>query len=396
MDGPRNSQHARLLFIVVLSIATLGTFINSHSVVYSKSAATSQRIIWPVDTKNGPWRIISGYYGGDHANYTTYGIDIARTDGEANTLAETIKSPVSGTIQYDGAARDNIGQCAFILIDGTSDLKIALCHLNFSSDIWDSIDHTKVIRGKHVDQGQTNLGNIAQDTVNGSANTHLHLNIYTEQGTNANTRQAVPFTGDNHIGDCGDFTTDKSWVGAINCGTSSSITINFSVTMLGISNVSGNNNSPKHPSRRADIQVVNSSGNVIKTLQKNTTYNANTGVYNGSITLDNLSLEDFLLQVRLSNALFKQLPQIFNYPSATVTAQTVALISGDINADGQLDILDYNLLLGCYGSKLDTSSCQDKFSSSDLPHNSDLNDDGVVDAVDYNIWLRDTQTQKGD
>ena len=70
--------------------------------------------------------------------------------------------------------------------------------------------------------------------------------------------------------------------------------------------------------------------------------------------------------------------------TATWNPGQIALISGDINQDNSMDILDYNILMSCYGSK----ACSYKT-------NSDLNDDGVVDGIDYNIWLRNSQTQHG-
>jgi hypothetical protein len=63
-----------------------------------------------------------------------------------------------------------------------------------------------------------------------------------------------------------------------------------------------------------------------------------------------------------------------------------ALISisavGDIDGNGTINILDYNVLINCYGNKKTTQSCganKDK---------SDFNNDGVIDGVDYNLFLR--------
>ncbi|HVT63084.1 MAG TPA: dockerin type I repeat-containing protein [Legionellaceae bacterium] len=59
----------------------------------------------------------------------------------------------------------------------------------------------------------------------------------------------------------------------------------------------------------------------------------------------------------------------------------VTLISGDINADGKIDILDFNILSSCFGAKATTDSCGGK------QVDADLNDDGVVDGIDYNLFL---------
>ncbi len=65
-----------------------------------------------------------------------------------------------------------------------------------------------------------------------------------------------------------------------------------------------------------------------------------------------------------------------------VTDQTI--IIGDIyptsGSDNIMDIKDYNALVGCFGSKSDSSGCDDKMVA-------DLDDNGVVDGTDYNIMF---------
>jgi Dockerin type I domain len=60
---------------------------------------------------------------------------------------------------------------------------------------------------------------------------------------------------------------------------------------------------------------------------------------------------------------------------------TMTPISGDVDGNNVVNILDYNDLMSCYGSKANTPSCQYKTTS-------DLNDDGSIGGVDYNIILR--------
>ena len=54
---------------------------------------------------------------------------------------------------------------------------------------------------------------------------------------------------------------------------------------------------------------------------------------------------------------------------------------GDVNHDGKVDIVDYSLIMGCFGDKFKTSSCV-------AGKAADINGDGVVDGIDYNIWFR--------
>lgn len=60
---------------------------------------------------------------------------------------------------------------------------------------------------------------------------------------------------------------------------------------------------------------------------------------------------------------------------------TGAAIQGDIDHDGVVDIVDYRLLMACFGDKFKTPSCTAGSAA-------DLNGDGLVDGIDYNILLR--------
>lgn len=65
-------------------------------------------------------------------------------------------------------------------------------------------------------------------------------------------------------------------------------------------------------------------------------------------------------------------------PLPTPTLTSVPMF-GDINGDGKIDILDYNIVSYCYGQTTATvPTCK----------NADLNNDGIVNGVDYNLFLR--------
>lgn len=68
----------------------------------------------------------------------------------------------------------------------------------------------------------------------------------------------------------------------------------------------------------------------------------------------------------------------------------ITLPSGDINNDNKVDILDYNLLVSCYGDKASSSACGDNKTRADL------NDDGVIDGIDYNLFIRGLSVKEGD
>jgi hypothetical protein len=69
---------------------------------------------------------------------------------------------------------------------------------------------------------------------------------------------------------------------------------------------------------------------------------------------------------------------------STAQIPTTTLISGDINNDNAVNILDYNILMGCYSDFLPASNCN----SVDAVR-ADITDDGNVDQFDYNLFLRE-------
>ena len=69
---------------------------------------------------------------------------------------------------------------------------------------------------------------------------------------------------------------------------------------------------------------------------------------------------------------------------------TTTLITGDINGDNVINILDYNLLMGCYSDFLPPVSC-----SSQNEILADITDDGEVNQFDYNLFLRELTSRGG-
>ncbi len=69
---------------------------------------------------------------------------------------------------------------------------------------------------------------------------------------------------------------------------------------------------------------------------------------------------------------------------------TVTMVAGDVNGDNSLNILDYNLLVGCYSDLLPAISCTQA-----TKVKTDLNDNGDVNQFDYNLFLREITVQTG-
>lgn len=157
---------------------------------------------------------------------------------------------------------------------------------------------------------------------------------------------------------------------------------------------SGGNISPIHTQRSVSLTVLNTSGQPVATAQGAVNYSQSSHTFQGVLSVTHLVTGTYLAQVKLDGFLSQQLPGISTVsPGQTITLPLASLVTGDINNDNQLDILDYNILVSCFGSKQQTSSCTNP--PTQQSPGSDLTDDGKVDGVDYNIFLRELSVQPG-
>lgn len=160
------------------------------------------------------------------------------------------------------------------------------------------------------------------------------------------------------------------------------VNLTLNVTMPGIGSGNGDNSSPEHMSRTGAVAIFNASNQQVGTNSANFAYT--NGVYTSHVQTS-LQPGLYYVKVKLDNTLFKLIPGVQNLRSGENNLTTVALVPGDLNGNNILDISDYNVFVGCYG----TSICSQK-------NLVDFNDDGVIDTIDYNILLRSFATRLGD
>jgi hypothetical protein len=135
------------------------------------------------------------------------------------------------------------------------------------------------------------------------------------------------------------------------------------------------------------------------------TFDATNGVYVGTVDLGTSFVSgDYTITVTADGHLTRRVPG-----SVTITAETpkdvsrVNLVTGDINMDNQLSILDYNILMSCLNdpdiNPFDHTLCN---SNPDFIKRANLEDNGVngvgvVDKFDYNLFVREfSKVQNGD
>lgn len=155
---------------------------------------------------------------------------------------------------------------------------------------------------------------------------------------------------------------------------------------------SGGNPNPLHKSKPITITVFNASNQLVMTVQGNLLYLTGDGKFGGYIDMGMLASGNYLAKIRTDGFLTRQISGIITVTQGQINnISSVSLIAGDINNDNQLDILDYNILISCFGIKQNASSCT--AAPTQKSSGADINDDGSVDGIDYNLFLRELSVQ---
>lgn len=197
--------------------------------------------------------------------------------------------------------------------------------------------------------------------------------------------------------------------------TSNPNTTVFSLTLCphGVGNCgdnvasTGGNINPLHTTRTIALSMMDTSNHLIggSPFAGQVNYTAATENFQGTVSIPPVPNGQYLVSVKMEGYLTKQLPGIVTVTRGQpVTLAPVPLVTGDINNDNQVDLLDYNMLVGCYGVKITTQSCLAAptalFSGADIlddgPGSADSNKtDPPVDGGDYNEFLRELSVQVG-
>jgi len=115
-------------------------------------------------------------------------------------------------------------------------------------------------------------------------------------------------------------------------------------------------------------------------------YNTTTGNFTGNIDLGaDFNTGIYTVKIKTDKYLRGLVTGIQTITKGQInTLPSLTLVTGDINNDNQINIVDYNILIGCYSDLLPAVNCTD--SNKDL---SDLTDDNGVNQFDYNLFIRE-------
>ena len=153
------------------------------------------------------------------------------------------------------------------------------------------------------------------------------------------------------------------------------------------------NKNPLRQTREVEVSVYNADESLVSTKQGKINYNPTNGNFTGQIDMGtNLLSGIYTIKLKSPFYLNKRISGIQTIKAGeTNTLPQVTLVTGDVNNDNVLNILDYNLIAGCYSDFAPPVSC-----TSSQKIETDITDDGNVNQFDYNLFLRDLSVQNGD
>ncbi len=159
----------------------------------------------------------------------------------------------------------------------------------------------------------------------------------------------------------------------------------------------GGNPNPLHPQRQITIEVLNTQNQIVLTKAGAVNFNSTNGNFTGSVNMGKvLSTGAYTIKIKSTQYLRRIVPGIQSITAGIANQLPQAvLVTGDITgpngvADNALNILDYNIIIGCYSDFLPAASC-----TTENKLLADLGDDGKVNQFDYNLFLRELTNVTG-
>ncbi len=155
---------------------------------------------------------------------------------------------------------------------------------------------------------------------------------------------------------------------------------------------SGGNQHPLHPQRNVRVEVLNAQNQLILTKDGVVNFSTTGGNFTGTVDAGTTLVSGvYTIKVKTNQFLKALTPGIQNIIAGGVNQMPqTTLINGEINGDNTINILDYNILIGCYSDLTPAVSCT---AANNLL--ADLDDDGHVNQFDYNLFLRELTNRQG-
>ncbi len=161
-------------------------------------------------------------------------------------------------------------------------------------------------------------------------------------------------------------------------------------------NAAGSNQDPKTNPRPFTVNINGTNHSASLTFDKTN------GIYKGSLDLGtSFASGSYTVKYSTQGHLTKALPAKVSITAGNTTnVPQVNAVTGDVDENNKLDILDYNILLSCLTdaditNQVSADACNT--AGKNYKKTADLEDNGVTDKFDYNLFLREiSKVQTGD
>ena len=176
--------------------------------------------------------------------------------------------------------------------------------------------------------------------------------------------------------------------------------LNLNVFLHGIGSSGDNRNpasdmsnkNPLHPVRKSIVEIFNSTNTLVASSEANITYASASGSFVGTTNFA-IPGGNYTIKIKTEQHLKNQYSGILTLSLGdTIDLPPISLVTGDVNNDNRLDILDYNTLYGCYTSDLFPTPRNCAVGNS---VKADIDDEGHVNLFDLNLFIRELSVQSG-
>jgi hypothetical protein len=168
------------------------------------------------------------------------------------------------------------------------------------------------------------------------------------------------------------------------------------------------NKNPLHPQRNLQLEIFDVDNKLVTSVSGalSLNYDEGKGSFVGSLELGSTFQEgSYNLKVKSDRYLKKRIPGIIQIkPKSTTSVPSIDLVTGDVNSDNVLNIIDYNALLDCGYGEIEPLPLADPnavFNAKECQAHTpaeliDLDDNGIINGPDYNLFIRELSVQNGD
>ncbi len=142
----------------------------------------------------------------------------------------------------------------------------------------------------------------------------------------------------------------------------------------------------QRPQRTITMEIFDVQNQLVLTKQGTVTFDTTAGNFVGTVDLGTqFSTGLYTVKIKTDQYLRGLVAGIQTITvGQKTTLASLTLVNGDVNNDNQINIVDYNIIVGCYSDLLPPISC-----TATKKVQADINDDGNVNQFDYNLFIRE-------